>query len=245
MQAAGDLVHVHREPRHLAELGRRHPLLTHPGDSIRPGGGPIHHPPSAGGCPGSAHPGPRNPARETISCRPAATSPRSSLVSPALLPRPPKSPHIQRENGREPWSDPGVRAPTRLGGGGGSLQRTRLATNLGKCPQAVEPTACCVRTNDRSGVHRDGWIPDPDRPQRLPGGPTYQVDRAPWHRAMRAVDRGVRTRRTFRLFRKIPEYSGSNFGLTAARRSLCGPTLRPSGCGRSCPRTRTGAVSRC
>ena len=91
-------------------------MLTHPGDSIRPGGGPIHHPPSAGGCPGSAHPGPRNPARETISCRPAATSPRSSLVSPALLPRPPKSPHIQRENGGEPRSDPGVRAPTRSQG---------------------------------------------------------------------------------------------------------------------------------
>ena len=96
--------------------------------------------PSAGGYPGSAHPGPRNPARETISCRPAATSPRSSLVSPALLPRPPKSPHIQRENGGEPRRDPGVRAPTRLGGGGGSLERTRLATNLGKCPQSVEST---------------------------------------------------------------------------------------------------------
>ena len=70
------------------------------------------------------------PARETISCRPAATSPRSSLVSPALLPRPPKSPHIQRENGGEPRSDPGVRAPTRLGGGGRSPERTRLVANV-------------------------------------------------------------------------------------------------------------------
>ena len=43
-----------------------------------------------------------------------------------------------------------MRAPTRRGGGGGSLERTRLATNLGKCPQA-EPTAGSVRTNDRSG----------------------------------------------------------------------------------------------
>ena len=122
------------KPAQTSCCTRPTPLLTHPGDSIRPGGGPIHHPPSAGGYPGSAHPGPRNPARETISCRPAAPSPRSSLVSPALLPRPPKSPHIQRENGGEPRSDPGVRAPTRLGGGGGSPERTRLATNSGKCP---------------------------------------------------------------------------------------------------------------
>ena len=58
---------------------------------------------------------------------------------------------------------------------------------------------------------------------RLPGPTTSGVARhlkstvrnatalGGWHRAMRPVDRGVRTRRTFRLFRKVPEYSGSKF----------------------------------
>ena len=115
--------------------------------------------------------GPPNAARETISATQRAASSRTPLVSSGLLPRPQKSPHIQRENGGEPRSDPGVRAPTRRGGGGGSLEQTRLATNLGECPQAVEPTACYVRTNDRSGVHRDGWIPDPVGPNDFRGGP--------------------------------------------------------------------------
>ena len=36
MQAAGDLVHVHREPRHLAGLGRRQPLRRgHPQPSAQ------------------------------------------------------------------------------------------------------------------------------------------------------------------------------------------------------------------
>ena len=60
------------------------------------------------------------------------------------------------------------------------------------------------------------------------GGPTYQVDRAPRHRARRlaprerSVDRGVRTRRTFRLFRKVPEYSGSKSWIDRGA-SLCAP----------------------
>ena len=175
-------------------------MLTHPGDSIRPGGGPIHHPPSAGGCPGSAHPGPRNPARETISCRPAATSPRSSLVSPALLPRPPKSPHIQRENGGEPRSDPGVRAPTRLGGGGGSPERTRLAAILGKCPHVCwGPRPAPLEPQDRSGV-RPGWMgPDEANPIDLRGSGWD------WHRPGRITSTGDVSRWRLRFAQRLPE----------------------------------------
>ena len=100
----------------------------------------IHHPPSAGGYPGSAHPGPRNPARETISCRPAATSPRSSLVSPALLPRPPKSPHIQRENGGEPPARSRSASTHATGWRRGQSRANPSRHDLGKCPQIVEST---------------------------------------------------------------------------------------------------------
>ena len=46
-------------------------------------GPPIRGPPCVGGCPESAHPGPRNPACETICETRHATSPRPPLVSPA------------------------------------------------------------------------------------------------------------------------------------------------------------------
>ena len=108
-------------------------------------------------------PGPRKRARETLARLPAATSPPDTSRFPAPFPPAPKSPGNPRQNSGLPPSGPGVLVSARLGGGAGSLERTRLATNLGKCPQAVEPTACYVRTNDRSGVHRDGWIPDPSR----------------------------------------------------------------------------------
>ena len=85
-----------------------------------------------------------NPDHETRPARRSAalghTSPRGASRFPAPLPPTPKSPHIQRETGGEPRHDPGVRAPAGRGGGGGSLERTRLATNLGKCPQSVEST---------------------------------------------------------------------------------------------------------
>ena len=127
------------------------------------------------GCPGRgsrrSQPGPRKRARETIARTPDATPRRTPLASSGRLPRSLRIAPNTRENGDEPPSNPGARAPTRLGGGGGSLERTRLATNLGECPQAVEPTACYVRTNDRSGVHRDGWIPDPVGPNDFRGGP--------------------------------------------------------------------------
>ena len=79
--------------------------------------------------------GPPNAARETISATQRAASSRTPLVWSGLLPRPQKSPHIQRENGGEPRSDPGVRAPTRLGGGGGgsrSAYKSTFPDALGK-----------------------------------------------------------------------------------------------------------------
>ncbi len=53
------------------------------------------------GCPRklsrSAQPGPRNPARETITRTPAATSPQARLTSPAPCPCPLKSPESNEE----------------------------------------------------------------------------------------------------------------------------------------------------
>ena len=46
------------------------------------------------GATGTSQPGPRNPARETIACSPAATSLRACLASPAPRPRPLKAPEI-------------------------------------------------------------------------------------------------------------------------------------------------------
>ena len=56
-----------------------------------------------------------------------ATSLQTCLVFSAPRPRPSKSPGIHRKNVGPPPSDPGVRASAGLGGGGGSLERTRLA----------------------------------------------------------------------------------------------------------------------
>ena len=93
-----------------------------------------------GRCPGSApprttKPGSRDDHQDTgRHLTPAAPS----FLGPALRARGTrlKSP----KNPRLPLHDPGVRAPARRGGGGGSLERTRLATNLGKCPQSVAST---------------------------------------------------------------------------------------------------------
>ena len=72
----------------------------------------------------------------------------------------------------------------------------------------------------RSGVHRDGWIPDPGRPQRLPGGPTYQVDRAPRHRARRLAPRDACCRSWCSHEAHVPvvpENSGSKFWIDCGR----------------------------
>ena len=62
------------------------------------------------GCPRklsrSAHPGPRNPARETITRTPAATSPPARLTSPAPRPWPLKSPESREKIGGKPQAIP-------------------------------------------------------------------------------------------------------------------------------------------
>ena len=93
--------------------------------------------------------------------------------------------------------------------------------DLGKCLQIVGPTSAIPGQRDDPGSAKIDGSLTPVGSNDFRGGPTYQVDRADaefnatalggWHRAMRAVDRGVRTRRTFRLFWKVPEYSGSKF----------------------------------
>ena len=74
------------------------------------------------------------------------------------------------------------------------------------------------------------------------GWPDNHVDRADaeftataldgWHRAVCSVDRGVRARRTFHLFRKVPEYSGSFFDRDALVGDGAdgGSDLRPAEC---------------
>ena len=57
-------------------------------------------------------------------------------------------------------------------------------------------------------VHRDGWIPDPGRPQRLPGLPDHHVDRA--DAEVNAAALGGRHRRADRESHVsvVPENSG-------------------------------------
>ena len=99
------------------------------------------------GVPGGSHvrptrtteTGPRDDRPHT-----GATSLQTCLVFSAPRPRPSKSPGIHRKNSGPPPSDSGVRASAGLGGGGGSLERTRLPAISGNCPEvelAVDPRA--------------------------------------------------------------------------------------------------------
>ena len=72
-------------------------------------------------------PAPRKRARETLARSPVATSSRARLAHQARCSRPLKSSQYNEKTGVNPPSAHGVRARLRLGGGGGSLARTRLA----------------------------------------------------------------------------------------------------------------------
>ena len=72
-------------------------------------------------------PAPRKRARETLARSPVATSSRARLAHQARCSRPLKSSQYNEKTGVNPPSAHGVRARLRLGGGGGSLERTRLA----------------------------------------------------------------------------------------------------------------------
>ena len=69
------------------------------------------------------------PARRSPAQR-SPPLPRPSLVAPALGSRPSKPPEIWGKTRQPSPTDPGVRAPTRLGGGEGSPERTRLGAIL-------------------------------------------------------------------------------------------------------------------
>ena len=75
-----------------------------------------------------------------------ATSLQTCLVFSAPRPRPSNSPGIHRTNSGLRPSHPGVRSSAGLGGGGGSLQRTRLA---------AIPAQCVVGEQQSYA----GWIP--------------------------------------------------------------------------------------
>ena len=85
-----------------------------------------------------------------------ATSLQTCLVFSAPRPRPSKSPGIHRKNSGPPLSDPGVRASAGLGGGGGSLERTRLArrqANTRRIRESrISPRISRFRIFDRLGV---------------------------------------------------------------------------------------------
>ena len=89
------------------------------------------------GVPGGSHvrptrttePGSRDDRPHT-----GATSLQTCLVFSAPRPRPSKSPSIHRKNSGLRPTDPGVRSSAGLGGGGGSLQRTRLAAMSPRTP---------------------------------------------------------------------------------------------------------------
>ena len=171
------------------------------------------------GVPGGSHvrptrtteTGPRDDRPHT-----GATSLQTCLVFSAPRPRPSKSPGIHRKNSGPPPSDPGVRASAGLGGGGGSLARTRLArrqanTRRIRDPGSV-PRISCFRSFDRlggvgetagkcrrTGFHRSNvlhspYVVDPRRVgiPLVPGFKTF--DRPPRRSQPSAVVRGRRQR---------------------------------------------------
>ena len=124
--------------------------------------------------PRTTKPGSRDDLRDT-----AEAAPRANLASSGFLPRSLKSPHIQRENGGEPRSDPGVRAPARLGGGESGI-RTH-----GRVSPTHAFQACSFNHSD---ISPDEWIQQVSAtgPLRyrcsLTGRPLPRFGRRPAHR---------------------------------------------------------------
>ena len=107
------------------------------------------------GVPGGSHvrptrtteTGPRDDRPHT-----GATSLQTCLVFSAPRPRPSKSPGIHRKNSGPPPSDPGVRGSAGLGGGGGSLERTRLARRQANKRRILDGSLLCPASNSLTGL---------------------------------------------------------------------------------------------
>ena len=120
-----------------------------PAHRIRLAGRSLRHP-------GSVHPGPRNPARETISCRPAATWPRLRLVSLGFLPRLLKSPKYNEKTAVSPKQSRSA-STSRAGWRRGQSPANPLArrtANPGPAAELQNPTARYRRSTTRMDRRR-------------------------------------------------------------------------------------------
>ncbi len=86
-----------------------------------------------------------------------ATSLQTCLVFSAPRPRPSKSPGIHRKTRGPPPSDPGVRASAGLGGGGGSLARTRLARRQANKRRIFDGSLLCPASHSLTGSGGVSW----------------------------------------------------------------------------------------
>ena len=123
-------------------------------------------------------PGPRKQACETLARSPAATSPPDASRFPAPLPPARKSPEIRGKTEGCPAAIPECEhQPDRVAEGAVSSEPVSPRI-WASARRLLNLTACYVRTNDRSGVHRDRWIPDPAGPNDFPGLPDSCLARA-------------------------------------------------------------------
>ena len=118
-----------------------------------------------------------------------ATSLQTCLVFSAPRPRPSKSPGIHRKNSGPPPSDPGVRASAGLGGGGGSLERTRLARRQANKRRIFDGSLLCPASNSLTGS----------------GGVSWRAASVPPHRRISCCPRASRIPGSSRI---IPAYPG-------------------------------------
>ena len=145
------------------------------------------------GVPGGSHvrptrtteTGPRDDRPHT-----GATSLQTCLVFSAPRPRPSKSPGIHRKNLGPPPSDPGVRASAGLGGGGGSLERTRLARRQANKRRILDGSLLCPASHSLTGGS---------------GGVSWRAASVPPHRRISCCPRASRIPGPSRI---IPAYPG-------------------------------------
>ena len=161
------------------------------------------------GVPGGSHvrptrttePGSRDDRPHT-----GATSLQTCLVFSAPRPRPSKSPGIHRKNSGPPPSDPGVRSSAGLGGGAGSLERTRLARRQANKRRIFDGSLPCPASNSLTGS----------------GGVSWRAASVPPHRRISCCPRASRIPGSSRM---IPEYPGLKLGsCLAGRRWIWGAT---------------------